>query len=147
MPAIPNPMDLLGRNLEGLVEAITSATQPARDIASLAPRVLERLDRLEQRADRVIELGEMLASQADRMLTLAEKLDARGEAVLHSGDKLVAEAARVVEQAAHVNAQAAQLIAVIPTVEQAIGLVRPLEGAVERLGRMADRLPGGSARK
>ena len=34
----------------------------------------------------------------------------------------------------------------LPTLQRAVGLAEPLEGAVERLGRVIDRLPG-SARQ
>ena len=39
--------------------------------------------------------------------------------------------------------RAGELVEALPTIEQAVTMVSPLEGAVERLGRTIDRLPGG----
>ncbi len=42
---------------------------------------------------------------------------------------------------------AGELAEALPTIEQAVTMVSPLEGAVERLGRTIDRLPGGRSRR
>jgi hypothetical protein len=56
---------------------------------------------------------------------------------------MIVEARLVHSRASEVVAQAAELERAIPTAERAVDLIQPLEGAVERLGRMVDRLPGG----
>ncbi len=40
-----------------------------------------------------------------------------------------------------------ELIAVLPTLERALEMATPLEGAIDRFGRLVDRLPGGTARR
>jgi hypothetical protein len=35
----------------------------------------------------------------------------------------------------------------LPTLERAIEMASPLEGAIDRVGRLVDRLPGGAARR
>jgi hypothetical protein len=146
VPAIPNPLEIFTRQAEALADAINSVLDPARQLAYAAPRALERLEAIERRADRLIELGETVTAQADRVITLAESLDEKSTRMLNSGDAMMHEAQRMIEQAVEVNARAAELIAALPLVEQGLAMVRPLEGAVERLGRIADRMPGGTKR-
>jgi hypothetical protein len=37
----------------------------------------------------------------------------------------------------------AEVAGALPVLQRAVGIAEPLEGAVERLGRMVDRFPGG----
>lgn len=76
----------------------------------------------------------------------AAELLATGETVNELGERMLVEANLVHTRAAEVVAQAADLQRAIPTAERAVDLIQPLEGAVERLGRMVDRLPGGRGR-
>ncbi|MBV8942247.1 MAG: hypothetical protein JO240_10980, partial [Solirubrobacterales bacterium] len=40
-----------------------------------------------------------------------------------------------------------ELIAVLPALERAMEMASPLEGAIDRFGRLVDRLPGGAPRR
>jgi chloramphenicol 3-O-phosphotransferase len=113
----------------------------ARALADL--RSLGEIARL---APRAIRLLESLDAKAARMLDIAERLDAKATAVLDVGERIEHEAQIVQRRAEQINATALELLKAMPTFEQAVGLVAPLEGAVERLGRVADRLPGGRRR-
>ena len=53
--------------------------------------------------------------------------------------------AEIVERANRVTETGAELIAVLPTLERAVEMATPLEGAIDRFGRLVDRLPGGTA--
>jgi hypothetical protein len=52
-----------------------------------------------------------------------------------------------VDRANKVTETGAELIAVLPAFERAIEMATPLEGAIDRFGRLVDRLPGGAARR
>jgi hypothetical protein len=47
-----------------------------------------------------------------------------------------------VTAAGEVAQRGAQVAEALPYLERAVTMVEPLEGAVERLGRIVDRLPG-----
>lgn len=129
------PPRLIGRALEDL----TTLNRTGRD----AVRLLERLD---DKAERILALGERIEARAATILELGERMDDRGAALLDLGERTVKEAVGVQERAEEISARAAEMIAVLPTLERAVALASPLEGAVERLGRVVDRLPGGEVR-
>jgi hypothetical protein len=120
------------------------------------------------RLDRMLELGEEMVSIARNVLAIAERLDARAEAVIALGERLdrrvdqllelgasVQElgarmderGAEIVDRANRVTETGAELITVLPALERAIEMATPLEGAIDRFGRLVDRLPGGTARR
>jgi hypothetical protein len=87
-------------------------------------------------------------------LGLAERLEARGEQLLlvggelrQLGQQVDERGAEIVTRAAQVVETGADLISVLPTLERAIEMAIPLEGAIDRFGRLVDRLPGGTARR
>lgn len=128
-------------------------------IAESATAGLERLEALDARAEAILELGQRIDAHAERILASGERLDARGEEILAQGAAIVElgermetlvtdatkEAVRVHTRAGEVVMTAQEMIAVLPTLERAVAIAAPLEGLVERMGRMADRLPGGAA--
>jgi hypothetical protein len=120
------------------------------------------------RLDRMLELGEEMVSIARNVLAIAERLDARAEAVIALGERLDSRVdellelganvqdlgarmdergAEIVDRANRVTETGAELIAVLPALERAIEMATPLEGAIDRFGRLVDRLPGGPARR
>jgi len=115
-------------------------------IARSADRGVAKLDDLDRRGARIEELGE-------RFLAVGERLDARGAEILEFGTsfeqlgrELHTQARVMDEHARQVEAVGAEIVAALPTLEQAVTIVSPLEGAVERIGRAVDRLPGGARR-
>jgi hypothetical protein len=120
------------------------------------------------RLDRMLELGEEMVAIARNVLAIAERLDARAEAVIALGERLdhrvealleLGESmqelgarvdergAEIVDRANRVTETGAELIAVLPAFERAVEMATPLEGAIDRFGRLVDRLPGGTARR
>ena len=110
------------------------------DIARTAHAALEVAERLDQRAQAFVELAERLDARAAELLALGSELRQLGQRVDVRGAEIVDRASQVVETGA-------DLIAVLPTLERAIQMATPLEGAIDRFGRLVDRLPGGTARR
>ena len=131
------PLDLLLP-----VRLTLRALDDLHTIARAADRGLNLLERLDQRAERIEQLGE-------RFLSVGERLDLRGGELLEFGGGMerlgreLHEQATVMDRhAGQVAAVGEQIVAALPTLQQAATLVSPLEGAVERIGRVVDRLPG-----
>jgi hypothetical protein len=127
-------------------------------VARAAPRQL----------DRILELGEEIAAIGHRVLAVTERLDRRAEAIMRLGEQLDARAAElivlgdgirelggdidtrgaeIVDRAGQVVETGSELIAVLPAFERALEMATPLEGAIDRFGRLVDRLPGGAQRR
>ncbi len=117
------------------------------EIAEIGRGVLAVAQRLDRRAEAALALGERLDDHAAELLKLGRKMeklgrrvDKRGAEIIESGDELVVSAARVTETGA-------ELIRMLPTLDRALEMASPLEGAIDRFGRLVDRLPGGQARR
>ena len=126
--------------------ALLRALDDLHTLAQVGSELMERLDTLEATAD-AIQAG------LDDALAIGRSIDARGEAIVELGQQLhalgadiQAQGVLIEERAAEVARRGGELVASLPTLEAAVALVAPLEGAVERLGRMVDRLPGGARR-
>ncbi|HWF50269.1 MAG TPA: hypothetical protein VG294_06435 [Solirubrobacteraceae bacterium] len=134
------------------------------EIAAIGRAVLEIAERLDEHAEAMLALGERLDGRAEAILELGTRLDGRAEAILELGarldgrttelielgtrmhdlgDRVDARGAEVAIQAGAVADTATELITVLPTIERALQLATPLEGAIDRFGRLVDRLPGG----
>jgi hypothetical protein len=117
---------------------------------------------------RMLELGEEIVAVGRAVLDIAERLDRRAEAIMALGDRLDGRArevielghtmrdmaervdargAEIVEGAATVADTGRELIGVLPAFERAVEMAAPLEGTIDRFGRLVDRLPGGMARR
>lgn len=108
-------------------------------IHATGERVSTLGDGLDARAEAIIAMGERLGALGERVNSRVENFDRLAEAILEQG-RLVEAAGREVAETGR------KLTDSLPAVERAITMAEPLEGAVERLGRMVDRLPGGGAR-
>ena len=85
------------------------------------------------------------------MTELGERIDARGEQLLEFGERFVKLAERGLEQSRRSPSgprrwprAAARWRRRCPPSSAPSGLAEPLEGVVERMGKLADRLPGGA---
>jgi hypothetical protein len=129
-----------------------------------AEAILELGERLDRRAEAIIDLGVRLDARAEAIIDLGARLDAGAEAIIDLGarldvrtaelielgtrmhdlgDRVDARGGEVADQAAAVVATAHELITVLPALERALDIATPLEGAIDRFGRLVDRLPGG----
>ena len=106
------------------------------DIARTGRAVLAVAERLDRRAETFVALAERLDARAEELLLLGAELRQLGHQVDARGGEIVDRAGQVVEAGA-------ELVAVLPALERAIDMATPLEGAIDRFGRLVDRLPGG----
>jgi methyl-accepting chemotaxis protein len=110
------------------------------EIATIGRGVLEIAERLDRRAEAVLSIGQRLDERAAALLELGTKIEVLGGQVNSRG-------AEIVDRATQVAETGSELIAVLPTLERALQMASPLEGAIDRFGRLVDRLPGGAPRR
>jgi hypothetical protein len=110
------------------------------EIATTGRAVLEIAERLDRRAEAVLSIGQRLDERAGAMLELGTRIEVLGGQVNSRG-------AQIVDSATQVAETGSELIAVLPTLERALQMASPLEGAIDRFGRLVDRLPGGAPRR
>jgi hypothetical protein len=139
----------------------------AGEVTATVRRLEERADRIEQMlgdaldvgrriedmGEGVLTLGRRIDKRAQAILALGERIDARAEGVLAMGERMegvgreiMAEGRDIRAAASEVADRGAEVAAALPLLQRAVEMAGPLEGAVERLGRMVDRLPGGRGR-
>jgi hypothetical protein len=146
---------------------ILRAADDLHRLVDLGERAMGQLERLEERADRILALGETIEGQASQILGMGDRIGGQAEQIIGLGDRIDTRGAEITELGARLEAlgrqmleqgvvisqradavatRAADLVDALPTIEAAVTMVSPLEGAVERLGRTIDRLPGGRSR-
>jgi hypothetical protein len=125
--------------IQAQLDATLAAAQALNDLAERALKLLEQLD---ARGESVLKLGKRIDERGKAMVKLGEEIDARAGALLGLGERIDERGSVLAANAEEVANRAAELIGVLPTLERAVAIATPLEGAVERLGRMVDRLPG-----
>lgn len=137
----------LGDRLDGRARAILDLGER---LDARAEAILTAGAQLDRRGAALIELGERLDGRGESIVGQGDRLDARGTELVDLGiqmqalgDRVDARGAEVADQAAAVVETATELIAVLPTLERALQMATPLEGAIDRFGRLVDRLPGG----
>jgi hypothetical protein len=115
-------------------------------LAQTAQTAVELLAALEARAERI-------EAQLDAGMALGRKLERRGAQIAvmgdqfeHLGDALLAEARSTQVVGAEIAKRGGEIAAALPLLQRALDLGEPLEGAIERAGRIVDRLPGGRGR-
>jgi hypothetical protein len=152
---------LLGLPIESPPAVLNRILSDVGAVARLARSAPAKLDR-------ILELGEEMAIIGHAVLEIAERLDARAEAVMILGERLDRRAvelielgenmrelgervdfrgAEIVDRATRVAATGGELIGALPAFERALEMATPLEGAIDRFGRLVDRLPGGTPRR
>lgn len=117
------------------------------EMAEIGRGVLEIAERLDRRADAALALGERLDGRADELLKLGRKMEKLGRRVDKRGAEIVERGEEITQSAARVTETGTELIAMLPTLDRALEMASPLEGAIDRFGRLVDRLPGGQARR
>ena len=141
---------------------IRSATrEPTADPPRLILRALDDLHALAQAAARLEDIERRSTSASPRSSSWARASTSALVQVLELGDRIVALGERGGRASASAprrssppatasssprrtsRSSARQIADALPVLQRAITMAEPLEGAVERLGRIVDRLPGG----
>jgi hypothetical protein len=122
-------------------------------IEDQATQIIALGDRIGGQADDILDMGGKIGGQADEIVSLGGRIDGRGAEITELGARLeelgrqmLAQGEVISERADAVATRAGDLVDALPTIEQAVTMVSPLEGAVERLGRTIDRFPGGRSK-
>lgn len=120
------------------------------ELAGIGRAVLEITERLDRRAEAITSLGERLDGRAQELLELGsamrelgDRIDVRGSEIVAVGNRIDDRGREIVDTATRVVETGGELINVLPALERALEMATPLEGAIDRFGRMVDRLPGG----
>ena len=128
------------------LDDLHTIAQAAAGLEDIEARIDERLATLILLGERIAELGEGVDGRLVEVLDLGDRLVALGERVDHidaRAEEILATGGRVEQAARDVAAVGRQIADALPVLQRAITMAEPLEGAVERLGRIVDRLPGG----
>ena len=142
------PPRLLLRALDDLHTIALAAArleEVERRLDARLAAVFELGERVEQLGDLVDRRIEQVDVRAGELLGVAARVDGRLGALLAVADRVdeVLEQGRRVEAVAREVADRGGAIAdALPVLQRAVEMAEPLEGAVERLRRMVDRLPG-----
>ncbi|MCW2998776.1 MAG: hypothetical protein JWN65_2325 [Solirubrobacterales bacterium] len=124
--------------LRALDDLHTLATTAATAVELLA-RLDARAERIEKQLDSGIALGHALEQRGMEIAAMGRQLD-------KLGDALMAEARSTQMVGREIAVRGAEIAAALPLLQRALDLGEPLEGAIERAGRIVDRLPGGRGR-
>lgn len=142
----------LGRRLSLLEERFDRIEGELGEAIGVARQIDGRAAEVLGFADDALELGRRIDARAGALLALGERVDVRAGAIIDLGAHVEAligamvEEAKLIEAAAQqVAATGAEVATALPLLHRAIEMTEPLEGAVERIGRIVDRLPGGRA--
>jgi hypothetical protein len=131
-------------DLHTIAQAAARLEDVERRLDARLAAVLELGDRVEQLGHLVDERIGQVDARAGQLLDVAERVDGRLGGLLDLGDRIddVLEQGRRVEAvAARVAERGGPIADAMPTLQRAVEMAVPLEGAVERLGRIVDRLP------
>jgi hypothetical protein len=135
-----NDVGAVARLAQGLPDQFERMLELGEEIAQIGREVLLVARRLDRRAEGIMALGERLDVRAAELLEL-------GDSMRDLGDRIDVRGGEIVDRAGQVVETGAELIAVLPAFERALEMATPLEGAIDRFGRLVDRLPGGATRR
>lgn len=137
---ILNDLGAVARMAQAVPRQFVRMLELGEEIAEIGREVLFVAQRLDQRAEAIVLLSEQLDLRVVELLEL-------GATIRDLGDRIDARGAEIVDRATRVVDTGTELITVLPAFERALEMATPLEGAIDRFGRLVDRLPGGAARR
>jgi hypothetical protein len=147
---IETPQTIINRALSD----IAAVARAARSAPAQLDQLLARGEEMVEIGRAVLEIAERLDRRAAAIMALGERLDTRAEALIELGqvmqelgERIDARGVEIVDGATRVSETGDELITVLPAFERALQMASPLEGAIDRFGRLVDRLPGGAARR
>jgi len=139
-------IDLPHRLVLRALDDLHALAQAARSLPDVEARLTLKIDELETRAAEVLEALAQAEATLASGIAIGERLDERTIAVLDRTDRVVAAAYGVTQAAEHITEVVPSLEASVAAATVLAQTAEPLQGLVERLGRIADRLPGGGRR-
>ena len=108
----------------------------------LALRALDDLHRLADAAERLPEIERTVISVQEDVVEAADRLDARLAELMVLAERLERELPAVGDGLGSLEQIAPSVDVLTEAARTLAATVQPLRGASERLGRLADRLPG-----
>lgn len=146
MPVPVLGIDVPARLILRPFEDLHAIAEAARALPDVEARLSQRMDELESRATEVLDAVSTAEATLGDGIAVGRQLDERAVVILDSTERIVAAAHAVAEGANHVAAVLPSLEASATAATMLAQTAEPLQGLVERLGRIADRLPGAGRR-
>jgi len=140
-------IDLPARLILRAFDDLHALAEAARSLPDVEARLAQRIDELESRATEVLDAVSAAEATLGDGIAVGRQLDERAGVILDSTERIVAAAYAVAEGADHVAAVLPSLEASATAATVLAQTAEPLQGLVERLGRIADRLPGAGRRQ
>ncbi|MBA2349850.1 MAG: hypothetical protein H0V81_16350 [Solirubrobacterales bacterium] len=147
---IANPLLLPPRLLFRALDDLHQIALAARDIGPRLSTLQDRADSIEEQLGEAIDIARQIEERGREAIEMAERIDTRAQAVLDLADRvderaseIMAEAHTIQLTAAELALRGGQVAEALPLLQRALEIAEPLDGTVERLGRLVDRLPGG----
>jgi hypothetical protein len=139
-------IDVPARLLIRAFDDLHALAEAARALPDIEARLTIKIDELEDRASEVLVALDRAEGRLAEGIAVGQELDERAGAILLGTERIVAAAYAVAEGADHVAAVLPSLEASAAAATVLAQTAEPLQGLVERLGRIADRLPGAGRR-
>ena len=139
-------IDLPARLVLRAFDDLHALAQAARALPDIEARLALQLDRLESRAGEVLEAMEQAEARLAEGILVGRALDERADTILENTERVITAAYAVAEGGEKVAAALPSLEASAAAATVLAQTAEPLQGLVERLGRVVDRLPGASRR-
>jgi hypothetical protein len=140
-------IDVPARLVFRALDDLHALAEAARSLPDVEARLTLKIDELETRAAEVLDAVTSAEKTLARGIEIGDELDARADAILESTERIVAAAYAVARGADHVAAVLPSLETSAAAATVLADTAEPLQGLVERLGRLTDRLPGGARRE
>jgi hypothetical protein len=151
---VASDLGALARAARRAPEQLDRLLELGGEFVAIGHRVLELGERIDRRAELILALGDRIDARAEALLGLGGRIETSADELLELGgsiralgEQMDARGADIVDRATRVSETGTELVAVLPTLQRAIEMTTPLEGAIDRVGRLVDRLPGGAARR
>lgn len=140
-------IDLPARLVLRAFDDLHTLAEAARALPDVEARLTARVDELETRATEVLDAVSTAEATLASAIPIGEEIHERAGQILDRTDRVIAAAYSVTEAADHVTEVLPSLEASAAAATILAQTAEPLQGLVERLGRIADRLPGGFRRE
>jgi methyl-accepting chemotaxis protein len=146
VPLLVLGIDLPARLLIRALDDLHTIAEAARSLPDIEARLTIKVDELEDRATEVLRAIDEAEGRLAEGIAVGRELDERASAILEGTERIVAAAYTVAQGAEHVAAVLPSLEASAAAATVLAQTAEPLQGLVERLGRISDRLPGAGRR-